>query len=148
MSEASPIRVGDPLDAVTEFFGRLGRCCARVDYDAAQVLFASDVASFGTRAAVVSGLERLRREQWEGVWGRIEAFAFDLAGVRGGGDAGIAWGMAPWTSVGFDAGGERFERPGRATVVLERRDGEWVAVHTHFSLAPGIPPVTHEPARA
>ncbi len=142
-SPDGPIAAADPLAAVTEFFERLGRYCARVDYDAAEILFAPDVASFGTRATVVSGLERLRREQWEGIWGRIDDFAFDLAEVRGGGDARFAWGMAPWISTGFDVDGQRFERPGRATVVLERRDRAWVALHTHFSLAPGTPPVTH-----
>ena len=143
MSADGPIVTADPLAAVTEFFERLGRYCARVDYDGAEILFADDVASFGTRATVVSGLGRLRREQWEGIWGNIEGFAFDLAEIHGGGDERIAWGIAPWTSTGFAADGERFERPGRATVVLERRAGSWVALHTHFSLAPGTPPTTH-----
>ena len=32
--------------------------------------------------------------------------------------------------------GSTFERPGRATVILEQRDGALKALHTHFSLVP------------
>ena len=50
-----------------------------------------------------------------------------------------AWGVVTWTSLGFDGNHEPFYRPGRATVTLERRDGIWLAVHSHFSLYPGTP---------
>lgn len=143
MNAEPPITDGDPREAVAGFFARLGRLCAAVDFDATEPLFASDVASFGTRAAVVTGLDRLRSEQWEGIWPNIEGFRFDLDSVHGGGTGDLAWGMAPWTSTGFDERGAPFERPGRATVVMERRDGVWLVVHTHFSLAPGTPPRTH-----
>ncbi|MCP5156133.1 MAG: nuclear transport factor 2 family protein [Ectothiorhodospiraceae bacterium] len=142
---SDPIVTPDPVAAVREFFERLGRYCARVDYDAAEVLFAPDVMSFGTRATVVSGLEPLRRNQWQGIWGNISDFRILLEQVHATGDASLAWGMAPWTSTGYDVDGHPFERPGRATVVLERRDDGWRAIHTHFSLAPGTPPTTHGP---
>ncbi|MBF8285470.1 MAG: SnoaL-like protein, partial [Anaerolineales bacterium] len=39
-------------------------------------------------------------------------------------------------SIGFRADGAPFPRPGRVTVIFERRDGALLAVHTHFSLYP------------
>ena len=135
-----PIKVGDdPHAAVRAFFERLGAYCAAVDYDSAEALFAEDVASFGTKAVVVRGRDPLRRDQWENIWGRITDFRFDLDGLHSAGDANIAWGMAGWTSTGYGEDGDAFERPGRATVVLEHRGDAWYVVHTHFSLAPGTP---------
>ena len=43
--------------AIVEWFEKLGRCCASVDYQSARAIFAEDVLSFGTRADIVSGLE-------------------------------------------------------------------------------------------
>jgi ketosteroid isomerase-like protein len=48
----------------------------------------------------------------------------------------LAWVAAPWDSQGQDADGAWNDRPGRATIVLERRDGRWLAIHTHMSLYP------------
>ena len=39
----------------------------------------------------------------------------------------------------FDADGNSFNRPGRATVILQKFEENWLAVHTHFSLLPGTP---------
>lgn len=141
----SPITTDDPVAAALGWFAELGRCCAAVDYDSAEAIFAPDVVSFGTRADVVSGLGPLRRNQWEGIWPNIANFRVHLDGVRSGGDERHAWGVATWTSTGFHEDGEAFFRPGRATVTLERRDGVWLATHTHFSLNPGTPPRTFGP---
>ena len=138
----SPITTDEPVAAARDWFAELGRCCAAVDYDSAEAIFAPDVVSFGTRADVVAGLGPLRRNQWEGIWPNIADFRIDLDGVRSGGDERHAWGVAPWASTGFHESGEAFHRPGRATVTLERRRGVWLATHTHFSLNPGTPPRT------
>jgi ketosteroid isomerase-like protein len=142
MSEP-PITTNDPMEALRAWFGLLGRYCAAVDFDSAEAIFASDVVSFGTRAQIVAGIEHLRRNQWEGIWPNIDAFVLDVDAVQGGGDDKTAWGVTTWTSTGFDPEHRPFDRPGRATVILERRDGRWLAVHTHFSLAPGTPQTTH-----
>jgi ketosteroid isomerase-like protein len=136
------IVTADPIQAVRAFFERLSRNCAAVDYDATERLFADDVASFGTKACIVVGLAPLRREQWEGIWPNISDFRIALDQIHARGDASFAWGMAPWTSTGYDPNGKPFERLGRATVVMEQRDGRWLAVHTHFSLVPGTPATT------
>lgn len=146
--EAGSITTTDHLQAAREWFARLSAACAAIDYEAGRRIFADDVASFGTKADIVVGLGPLQANQWEGIWPNIAEFRVDMESVRGGGDGDSAWGIAIWNSTGFDENGGSFERPGRATVALERRrtraapDGEWLAVHTHFSLNPGTPPGT------
>lgn len=139
------IDVASPQEAVAQWFALLGRYCAAVDYEGGESIFAPDTIAFGTRARVVQGLAHVRRNQWEGIWPNIRDFAIELDQVRAGGDEHWAWGVAPWTSTGFDRDGTPYVRPGRATVVLERRDDRWLAVHTHFSLAPGTPHETFGP---
>jgi len=40
--------------------------------------------------------------------------------------------------------GTPFDRPGRATIVLARQpDGRWLGVHSHMSLARGVPQDSH-----
>jgi hypothetical protein len=53
----------------------------------------------------------------------------------------MAVAIVPWVSTGIGADGTRFDRPGRATIVLERDaiTDPWVGTHTHFSLARGVP---------
>jgi ketosteroid isomerase-like protein len=138
-----PITVADPVAGVREWFDRLGRYCAAVDYDSTHALFAPDVVSFGTRARIVTGLDLLQANQWAGIWPNIRDFRIEMDTVHAGGDDSYAWGITTWTSTGFDEKGNPFHRPGRATVILERRQGSWLAVHTHFSLAPGTPPRTY-----
>mgnify|MGYP003671173893 FL=1 len=139
------ITVDDPKEAARQWFELLGRFCAAVDYDAGETIFADDVVAFGTRTDVVQGLAPLRRNQWEGIWGNIADFRINMDSIHAGGAADQAWGVATWTSTGFHENGETFDRPGRCTVILEQRDGHWLAVHTHFSLFPGTPPRTFGP---
>jgi ketosteroid isomerase-like protein len=140
---SSPISVAKPVAAVHEWFRRLGEYCAAVDYTSAQALFAEEVVSFGTKAKIVTGLNPLQANQWEGIWPNIQDFQIEMETIHAGGDDTFAWGIATWTSTGFDEGGTPFHRPGRATVILHRRNDRWLAIHTHFSLAPGTPPRTY-----
>ncbi len=140
---SSTIATPDPHAAAREWFERLGECCAAIDYASARAIFAPDVVSFGTKADIVKGLDLLQRNQWEGIWPNIRDFTIDLASIHSGGDERHAWGVATWRSTGFHEDGTPFSRPGRATVTLERRDGVWLATHTHFSLNPGTPPRTY-----
>jgi ketosteroid isomerase-like protein len=138
MDEPS-ITTTDPLEAVRQWFGLLSRYCAAVDFDSAEAIFADDVVSFGTKASIVAGKQPLRRNQWEGIWPNIRDFRIDVEHVEGGGSGDTAWGVATWSSTGFDEQHQPFNRPGRGSVIVARRDGRWLAVHTHFSLAPGTP---------
>ena len=134
-----PINVDDPVQAVREWFVLLGRYCAAVDYDSNESIFAPDVVSFGTKSPIVSGLGNLRQQQWEGIWGNIADFKVQIDKLHAGGSGDNAWGIVPWTSTGFHQDGTPYDRPGRATAVLERREGIWLCVHTHFSLVQGTP---------
>ena len=138
-----PVKARDPAEAVNQWFTLLSEYCASVDYYAAERIFAEDVVSFGTAMDIVSGRRALREGQWEGIWGNITDFKMDLANVYARGSGDNAWGMVTWTSTGYDSGHKPFHRPGRATVTLERRDGVWLAVHTHFSLFPDTPQRTY-----
>lgn len=142
---AGAITVSDPVAAVKEWFARLSQYCAAVDYDSARELFAEDVVSFGTKATIVSGLDPLQANQWQGIWPNIRDFQIELDTIHAGGEASFAWGIATWRSTGFDEAGAPFDRPGRATVILNRRHGAWRSIHTHFSLVPGTPPRTFGP---
>jgi ketosteroid isomerase-like protein len=56
----------------------------------------------------------------------------------------MAIASAPPTRTGFHEDGTPFDRPGRATIVLARQaDGRWPGVHSHMSLARGVPQDSH-----
>lgn len=114
-----------------------------VDYSFARKLFDHNVVSFGTHAALVSGLDGLQAEQWSAIWPRISDFRFIVEDLQGAVRGDHAWAAIPWTSTGYDESGRPFSRPGRATVVFRREGQRWLGVHTHFSLKPGTPPRTH-----
>jgi ketosteroid isomerase-like protein len=136
---AQPITVTDPKAAVREWYSRLSEYCRTVDFDSFEALVSEYVVSFGTKADVVTGRTPLRRNQWEGIWPNIRDFRINLDSIQSGGDSQFAWGVATWTSTGFHEDGTPYPRPGRATTILERINGKWLSVHTHFSLSPGTP---------
>lgn len=133
----------DPEAAIPEWFDEFGSLVADVAYEPAKGLVAEDVVSFGTKAELVEGLDHLVEQQWMGIWPYIEDFRF--VDVRTVPTDGGAWAAATWRSTGFREDGTPFDRPGRATIAFERRDGRWLAVHTHFSLDPGTPQETYGP---
>ncbi len=119
---------------------------ADVDLTAGRRRFSDDVVAFGTFADVVIGLDALHRDQWSQVWPKIEDFRFltDDMEVLVSPDRMMAVAVVGWTSTGIAEDGRRFPRPGRATVVLTRSEpeGDWMGVHTHFSLGRGVPQAT------
>ncbi len=126
-----------PLAAAARRWLRaLQRAVRAVDYAAGRRLFAGDTYSFGTYAAVIRGRGPLERGQWRHVWPRIRRFTFRLAEMRCLGDETGLCVIVPWDSLGVAPGGRTFPRPGRATLFLARRRRRWVALHSHFSLAP------------
>ena len=87
------VTASDPAEAVHQWFTLMARYCASVDYDAAERIFAEDVASFGTSMDIVRGRKALREGQWESIWENITDFKMDLDNVyaRGSGDQAWAW---------------------------------------------------------
>lgn len=109
--------------------------CRGRDFAEGRKLFASDAVAFGTYATAVHGLGNIEREQWRQIWPRIRDFRFDeTPTVSGSGDS--AWIAATWSSGATGSDGQPFTRHGRATFNLARRDGRWLAVHSHVSLLP------------
>ena len=92
-------------DAVKQWFSMLSRYCASEDYTSTRAIFARDVASFGTKADIVVGLDLLQTNQWESVWPNIQDFQIDVDNIVSGGSENTAWGIATWTSTGFDGDG-------------------------------------------
>jgi ketosteroid isomerase-like protein len=112
------------------------------DFAGGRTMFAADAVAFGTWARAVSGLDNIVREQWQNVWPRISDFHFDAdAQVHASGDS--AWIAAGWLTEVTGPDGRPFTRPGRGTFVLERREGTWLAVHSHFSLLPSQSETAH-----
>jgi ketosteroid isomerase-like protein len=132
---------------VRQWIASWGDEVARADIAAGRERFAVSLIAFGTHADVVRGRDRVEEQQWSRIWPAIDDFAFDLDDLEviASPDALMAVVAVPWRSTGIAADGSRFARPGRATVVLvrERVDEPWVGVHTHFSLARGVPDATY-----
>ena len=133
----------DVGQAIRAWFQTLERSVRQVDYQTMRQHFAPDVLSFGTRADVVSGLDALVANQWSGIWPNIRDFTINFEQLHWGAAGDLAWAITAWNSTGFHSNGTPFPRPGRATVIFECRQGKWLATHTHFSLFPGTPPMTH-----
>ena len=116
-----------------------------VDYDSARPLFHPDILAFGTHRDVIPGLASWIGLQWDNVWPKTSDFRFDLDAARVLVSAGadMATVIAPWTSTGYHADGSRFDRPGRATMVLHKIDGAWLCTHSHMSLNRGVPQESH-----
>ncbi|MGH7816967.1 MAG: YybH family protein, partial [Candidatus Binatia bacterium] len=101
-----------------------------------------DIVIFGTYQELVKSLSGWTERQWDKVWPRTRDFRFDLTNtmVMNSPDGALAVAIAPWSSTGFHENGTSFDRPGRATIVLARQpDGRWLGVHSHMSLARGVP---------
>jgi ketosteroid isomerase-like protein len=105
------------------------------DYDRGRTLFHADACAFGTRNDLMRGLDTLCARQWRSVWGVTRGFDFDYpsAVIRICGDSAFA--AALWCSQGRRDDGTWFDRHGRATYILQRFDGRWLAVHSHHSMA-------------
>lgn len=132
---------------VREWVAAWGSEVAAADLRSGRERFAEGLLAFGTHADIVHGRDRVEAEQWGRIWPAIEDFAFDVERlqVRSSPDGLMAVAIVPWGSTGIAADGTRFDRPGRATIVLERTapGDPWIGTHTHFSLARGVPATTH-----
>jgi len=126
-----------------DWLEKFSACVRDVDYAAARPMFHSRILAFGTHQDVLPDREAWIAQQWDNVWPRTEDFRFDLANTHVLASGEMAVVIAPWTSTGFHPNGEKFPRPGRATMVFHRQDGKWLGVHTHLSLNRGVPQTSH-----
>lgn len=134
--ESVPREPGALADVARDWLRSLERCVRTLDYEAARVLFSEAVVAFGTYAGALRGRSALKRQQWQNVWPHIRGFTFRLDELQClGGPQGLCV-IVPWDSLGVKTDGTTLPRPGRATIFLVPEGGEWVAIHSHFSLAP------------
>lgn len=113
-----------------------------VQYEQARSLFSDDVIAFGTVAGVMEGLSDLESRQWRHVWHRIKDFCFEksTAVIFSEPNSAMATVCCLWHSLGKTQS-SWYERRGRVTLVLARKSGSILCLHSHFSMEPGIPPV-------
>lgn len=93
----------------------------------------ADVVAFGTGADEKRlGIEGVR-DQVRRDWAQSESagIGFTWRSVSAAGS--VAW-VAADCLLSFRVGGQAGVLPGRASVVLERRDGAWRIVHLHVSV--------------
>ena len=142
MNLRTPVAPED-LANVKAWFDALARHCRAIDYEGARPIFAEDMIAFGTFTDFMHGRDPAEQKQWRNVWGTIRNFRYDLGKIEAivSADRLMAVGMGVWQSDGYYPNGDRFDRPGRTTVVLGRQKigDAFVATHTHMSLFRGTP---------
>ncbi len=136
----APIR-----DAILDWLDRFAATVREVDYRSAYPFWHPRIIAFGTVQALVEGLEPFRDRQWESVWPKTSDFRFrlDVSRVLASPDGKMAVAIAPFTSTGYAPDGTPFDRPGRTTLILVPGAEGWLAVHSHMSLARGVPADSH-----
>jgi ketosteroid isomerase-like protein len=124
-----------------EWLGRWEALVNAGDIEAARPFFAGDVVAFGSLAPAMHGLDALVARQWSQIWPTIRDFALDreTLSVRSVGGGALVVIAGEYRSLGKDGNGGWYDRAGRTTLVLEKRAGGYVCVHSHFSMVPGIP---------
>lgn len=134
-------------EAILDWLARFSATVREVDYRSAYPFWHTRIIAFGTVQPIVEGLEPFRDRQWESVWPKTSDFTFrlDVTRVLASPDGRMAVAIAPFTSTGYAPDGTPFDRPGRTTLVLIPGVGAepWVAVHSHMSLARGVPSDSH-----
>ncbi len=123
-------------EEILTWIQRFARCVRDRTYEQARPLFDEGVYSFGTVAYRAVGLDDLVSSQWRQVWDDTQGFDFDYNEARGWQEGDLVCVALPWSSAGKLSQGGKFERRGRATIILRRVDRIWKAVHSHFSMNP------------
>lgn len=126
----------EDVAAIRQWLEDFSAAVRAVDYERGKTMFAPEVVGFGTYAAMLEGLDDLVAGQWRHIWGVTRGFTFRLDQLHCGVDGDLAWVAVPWDSQGRTATGDWYDRPGRATLILQRRDGRWRCLHSHLSLYP------------
>ena len=126
--------------SVQAWFATWGGYVAAHDFDGARALFHPHVTGFGTFKDFVQGLDALEAGQWRSIWPTIADFKFRVEELelQISPDRLFASAAVLWTSTGFDSEKQPYDRPGRATVAIDRAtvDSPWLGLHTHFSQFP------------
>ncbi|HEU4370438.1 MAG TPA: nuclear transport factor 2 family protein [Methylomirabilota bacterium] len=126
----------EPIAPLRAWLREWQACVRAVDFEAGRKMCAPDIVAFGTVAPMVEGIDKVMAGQWHQVWANIRDFTIHDARARGVITGDHGWVATTWDSLGLRSDGSTFRRPGRLTIAFVRRDGRWLATHTHFSLTP------------
>ena len=133
--------------SVAEWYDRWSGFVADVNFKPVRAMFAEDVIAFGSKVEVMTSQAQLEAEQWRSVWPSIEDYRFDTSTLEVimSPDRLMAMGALIFRSTGLHADGKKFERNGRSTVTLMRPavGAPWICTHSHISLKPGTPAISH-----
>lgn len=133
--------------SVKDWYDRWSGYVASVDFKAARPTFAEDAIAFGSKVEVMTSQAQLEAEQWRSVWPSIEDYRFDTSTLEViiSPDRLMAMGACIFRSTGIHPDGKTFERNGRSTVTLMRPSvgAAWICTHSHISLKPGTPGISH-----
>lgn len=124
------------LAQLRDWFTCFQKFVREVDYDAGKAICAPDVLGFGSVANVAYGLDTLVREQWMQIWPNSRDFTYRMDQLKVGSSGNTGWGACTWESTGIFPDGTEFPRSGRVTIVFEKRNEKWLAIHTHYSMFP------------
>lgn len=92
----------------------------------------ADVVLYGTGAdEKCVGMEAVR-VQVERDWSQSECAAMLFTWISVSSAGSVAWAAVDGTFA-FRVDGEDITLPARGSLVLERRDGQWLILHAHFS---------------
>jgi ketosteroid isomerase-like protein len=133
--------------SVADWYQVWGDRVAAVNFTAVRDMFTEDAIAFGSKVEMVTSREALERDQWRAIWPSIEDYRYDLSTLEVvmSPDRLMAMGASIFRSTGLHPDGKKFERNGRATVTLMRPlvDAPWICTHSHISLKPGTPGISH-----
>jgi ketosteroid isomerase-like protein len=97
-------------------------------------LFAENATLFGTRVNWSRYLPEYAKKQWHPIWSTSNNFVFsEILTISSFGES--AYCAVLWKNT-TKINGLETERFGRATFVLQIQDGNFVAIHSHFSESP------------
>jgi ketosteroid isomerase-like protein len=122
--------------AATDWLKAFAQAVRDRDFEAGRRCFEDHAMGFGTVCVRADGVAELEQRQWRAVWPVNEGFDFDYDDVRVFGGKDTLTVATCWRSTGLPGSRQLGVRCGRASLVLQRRDGVWRAVHSHFSLDP------------
>ena len=133
--------------SVGEWYARWDKFVAEVDFKPVREMFAEDTVAFGSKIEMMTSQAELEHDQWRSVWPSIEDYRYDLSTLEvvTSPDRLMAMGAVIFRSTGFHPDGKKFVRNGRSTCTFMRTaiGAPWVCTHSHLSLTPGTPWVSH-----
>ena len=128
--------MSDPIAPLRAWLTAWHTAVQNRDFETGKKMCDPNMVAFGTVAEFVTGIENIKKAQWEHVWPNTSGFTIDVANARGEILGDHAWAAATWDSRGYRPDGTPFPRPGRCTIIFVQKEGRWLATHTHFSLSP------------